>query len=57
MHIGITPEEHDMVEKSVPLGRFGTPAEIAAGVMFLLSDAVSYVYGESLLVDGGVVMD
>jgi 3-oxoacyl-[acyl-carrier protein] reductase len=57
MHDGITPMEHDTVEKSVPLGRFGTPREVAAGVLFLLSDEATYVYGETLSVDGGVIMD
>jgi NAD(P)-dependent dehydrogenase (short-subunit alcohol dehydrogenase family) len=57
MHVGITPEVQKMVENSVPIGRFGTTAEVAAGVLFLLSDEASYVYGESLSVDGGVIMD
>jgi NAD(P)-dependent dehydrogenase (short-subunit alcohol dehydrogenase family) len=57
MHTGITTVEHDTVEKSVPLGRFGTPREVAAGVLFLLSDEATYVYGETLSVDGGVIMD
>jgi D-sorbitol dehydrogenase (acceptor) len=39
----------------VPLGRPGTPEEIAGAVAFLCSDDASYVTGESLLVDGGLV--
>jgi 3-oxoacyl-[acyl-carrier protein] reductase len=57
MHDGMTPDIKQMVEGSVPLGRFGTPEEIANGALFLLSDEASFVYGESMMVDGGVVMD
>ncbi len=40
----------------VPLGRLGTAADVAAVVLFLLSDAADYVNGTELLVDGGVTM-
>jgi 3-oxoacyl-[acyl-carrier protein] reductase len=57
MHASLTPEQREMVASRVPLGRFAQPEEIANGVLFLLSDAASFVYGESLNVDGGTLMD
>jgi NAD(P)-dependent dehydrogenase (short-subunit alcohol dehydrogenase family) len=42
-----------MISSSVPLGRLGTPDEIAKAVVFLASDDSSYVAGAELFVDGG----
>ena len=45
----IRADYHD----AIPLGRYGTPEEIAAGIGFLCSDAASYINGQCLAVDGG----
>jgi NAD(P)-dependent dehydrogenase (short-subunit alcohol dehydrogenase family) len=46
-------ERKKMIANSVPLGRLGTPAEIAKAVVFLASDDSSYIAGTELFVDGG----
>ena len=46
-------ESMKAISSSVPLGRFGTPDEIAKAVVFLASDDSSYITGTELFVDGG----
>lgn len=53
--VGMTEENAQAVEKQfrVPLGRFGTPADIGAAVVFLASPAASWITGQCLYVTGG----
>lgn len=47
------PSGRKSAEHSVPLGRFGRPDEIAAGIAFLASDDARYITGITVAVDGG----
>ncbi len=49
----ITQEQVELTKKLYPLGRFGTPEDIARAMVFLLSDASTWITGVNLLVDGG----
>ena len=48
-----SPEMKALFARKLPLGRFGTTAEIAQALVWLLSDASSFVTGETLFADGG----
>lgn len=50
---GIDPALQETLLAQTPLGRVGEPADIAATVAWLLSDAAAYVTGQTLHVDGG----
>ena len=41
------------MKKTIPLGRFGSPAEIGSAIAFLASPAAAYISGTNLVVDGG----
>lgn len=49
--------QRDALLGQVPLGRFGEAADVAAAVTFLASDAAGYITGETLHVNGGMLMD
>ncbi|MDX8343155.1 SDR family oxidoreductase [Rossellomorea sp. YZS02] len=52
----ISSEElKSMSEKAIPIGRYGEPDEFAKVIAFLVSDANTYLTGQSLVVDGGMV--
>lgn len=44
------------LQKQIPLGRLGQPEDVANLVVFLASDNASYITGQTIAVDGGMVM-
>jgi 3-oxoacyl-[acyl-carrier protein] reductase len=44
------------MERSVPLGRLGTPQDVAHAVLFLASDEAAYITGTTIVVDGGQIL-
>ena len=53
---GLAEETRKAALATIPLGRFGSPADVAALVCFLASDAAAYITGQTFNVDGGMVM-
>jgi 3-oxoacyl-[acyl-carrier protein] reductase len=51
------PDVRGAFLKTIPLGREGTPEEVAAVIVFLASEYASYILGETIEINGGVWMD
>lgn len=51
----IKPEYKDAVKQWIPLGRFGTPDDMAGGILFLASPMASWMTGATLNIDGGAL--
>lgn len=54
MNADLTAEERDSFSEEVPLGRFGTPEEVARAVFFLAGEDAGYITGQAISVDGGL---
>ncbi|WP_431304845.1 SDR family NAD(P)-dependent oxidoreductase [Sediminicoccus sp. BL-A-41-H5] len=54
-HAAYSPAQWEMVKRSVPLGRLGTPDDVAAAVNFLASVEAGYVTGQVWHVNGGLI--
>jgi 3-oxoacyl-[acyl-carrier protein] reductase len=52
----LNEKQREAILASVPAGRLGTPADVAAAAVYLASDEASYVTGQTLHVNGGMAM-
>ncbi|HEX5409244.1 MAG TPA: 3-oxoacyl-[acyl-carrier-protein] reductase [Gemmatimonadaceae bacterium] len=56
MTAAMTDDARATLSGQIPLGRLGTPRDVAGGVVFLASEYASYITGQVLVIDGGMVM-
>ena len=52
----LAPDRREAIASLIPLGRFGTPQEVASTIRFLASDEAAYITGAVIPVDGGMGM-
>ena len=53
---GLSDEQKELIKDRIPMGRYAEASEIAPIVAFLASEAAAYITGQTLNVDGGLVM-
>ncbi|MBE6282888.1 MAG: SDR family oxidoreductase [Mediterranea massiliensis] len=53
----LTPEQYELDRQRYPLKRYGNPEDVAWGIIYLLSDASSWVTGTALKLDGGMTLE
>jgi 3-oxoacyl-[acyl-carrier protein] reductase len=56
MQDGVPPEQMELLMNNIPMRRLGTPLEVANTILFLASDASSYITGQNISVNGGTYM-
>jgi 3-oxoacyl-[acyl-carrier protein] reductase len=52
----LNEEQAKRITDNIPAGRFGTPDDVAAGALFLAGDAAGYITGQTLHINGGLLM-
>jgi len=52
-----SPEQIEQVKKGIPMGRVGTPMEVANVVAFLLSEESSFMTGQTINITGGAIVN
>ena len=51
----LSEESRNQILGRIPMGRFGIPEDVAESVVFLCSDGASYITGQVLTIDGGLI--
>jgi 3-oxoacyl-[acyl-carrier protein] reductase len=52
----LTPKQVEAIAAAIPAQKFGKPEDVAAAVVFLASDEAGYITGETMHINGGMVM-
>ena len=52
----LSEDQKTLLKSRIPLGKLGAPEDIAAGVVYLASEEAAYITGQTLHINGGMVM-